>query len=513
MGQPFVIENRPGAGGSIGAAVVAKSVSDGYTLFLGNGSSHGVTPGLYARLPYDSVNDFSPVALIATAANVLVVGSDVPVASYADFARLAREQPGRMTIASAGNGSLSHLSVELLRSMARLDLLHVPYKGAAPGVADVAGGQVQAMIINIPSVMPLIKAGKLKALAATSAKRPTSLPEVPTLEESGVKGYETLAWFGLLAPANTPLEINTVSINDGITTGTEGMKTSLISRELIADSVELVARGHMLDALVVIAGCDKTIPAMAMALGRLNLPGLLLYSGSIASGACTQPNRLFGDRRLTIQELYEAIGAFNAGHINEQEFKDVEDHACPGAGACGGQFTANTMATACEMMGLSPLGLNGIPALDNGKSASAQACGQLVMNLLRGGVTPRALVNRRSFENAITGVMATGGSTNAVLHLLAMAREFEVALSIDDFDPISRRTPVLADMRPWGQFTAPELHAAGGMPVVGKRLLEAGLLHAQERTVTGRTLGEEIQLAAEPAGQQVIRPLANPLKA
>jgi tripartite-type tricarboxylate transporter receptor subunit TctC len=193
MGQPFVIENRPGAGGSIGAAVVAKSVSDGYTLFLGNGSSHGVTPGLYARLPYDTVNDFSPVALIATAANVLVVGSDVPVASYADFARLAREQPGRITIASAGNGSLSHLSVELLRSMARLDLLHVPYKGAAPGVADVAGGQVQAMIINIPSVMPLIKAGKLKALAATSAKRPTSLPEVPTLEESGVKGYETLA--------------------------------------------------------------------------------------------------------------------------------------------------------------------------------------------------------------------------------------------------------------------------------------------------------------------------------
>ena len=317
---------------------------------------------------------------------------------------------------------------------------------------------------------------------------------------------------GIRAAGGTPLEINTVSINDGITTGTEGMKTSLISRELIADSVELVARGHMLDALVVIAGCDKTIPAMAMALGRLNLPGLLLYSGSIASGACTQPNRLFGDRRLTIQELYEAIGAFNAGHINEQEFKDVEDHACPGAGACGGQFTANTMATACEMMGLSPLGLNGIPALDNHKNASAQACGQLVMNLLRGGVTPRALVNRRSFENAITGVMATGGSTNAVLHLLAMAREFEVALSIDDFDPISRRTPVLADMRPWGQFTAPELHAAGGMPVVGKRLLEAGLLHAQERTVTGRTLGEEIQLAAEPAGQQVIRPLANPLK-
>ena len=209
MGQQFVIENKPGAGGSIGAVVVAKAAPDGYTLFLGNGSSHGVTPGLYARLPYDTLNDFAPIALIATAANVLVVGSDVPVASYADFARLARDQPGRVTIASAGNGSLSYLSVELLRATARLDLLHVPYKGAAPGIADVAGGQVQAMIINIPSVMPLVKAGKLKALAATSAKRPASLPEVPTLAESGVAGYETLAWFGLLAPAKTPPEITT----------------------------------------------------------------------------------------------------------------------------------------------------------------------------------------------------------------------------------------------------------------------------------------------------------------
>ena len=209
MGQQFVIENKPGAGGSIGADSVAKAAADGYTLFLGNGSSHGVTPGLYARLPYDSINDFAPIALISTAANVLVVGGGVPVASYADFAKLAREQPGRVTIASAGNGSLSHLSVELLRSMARLDLLHVPYKGAAPGIADVAGGQVQAMIINIPSVMPLIKAGKLKALAATSAKRPASLPEVPTLAESGVAGYETLAWFGLLAPAKTAPDVTT----------------------------------------------------------------------------------------------------------------------------------------------------------------------------------------------------------------------------------------------------------------------------------------------------------------
>lgn len=317
---------------------------------------------------------------------------------------------------------------------------------------------------------------------------------------------------GIREAGGTPLEINTVAINDGITTGTEGMKTSLVSREVITDSVELVARGHMLDALVVIAGCDKTIPAMAMALGRLDLPGVLLYSGSIASGRCHEPNRMFGERRLTIQDLYEAIGAYNAGHIDAREFKDVEDHACPGAGACGGQFTANTMATASEMLGLSPMGLNGLPALDAGKAATARACGPMVMDLLRRGITPRQLVTRRSLENAITGVMATGGSTNAVLHLLAIAREFGLELAIDDFDPISRRTPVLADMRPWGRFTAPEMHEAGGMPVVGKRLLQAGLLHADERTVTGRTIGEEITRAQEPAGQQVIRPLDNPLK-
>ena len=207
LGQQFVIENKPGAGGSIGADTVAKAAPDGYTLFLGNGSSHGVTPGLYPRLPYDSVNDFAPVALISTAANLLVTNAGMPAATYADFARLAREQPGRVSIASAGNGSLSHLSVELLKSMARIDLLHVPYKGAAPGVADVAGGQVQAMIINIPTVMALVKAGKLKPLAVTSAKRAASLPEVPTLAESGLAGYETLAWFGLLAPAKTAPDI------------------------------------------------------------------------------------------------------------------------------------------------------------------------------------------------------------------------------------------------------------------------------------------------------------------
>ncbi|WP_418320843.1 dihydroxy-acid dehydratase [Piscinibacter sakaiensis] len=317
---------------------------------------------------------------------------------------------------------------------------------------------------------------------------------------------------GIREAGGTPLEVNTVAINDGITTGTEGMKTSLVSREVIADSVELVARGHMFDALVVIAGCDKTIPAMAMALGRLDIPGLLLYSGSIKSGACHAKEGLFAGRKLTIQDIYEAIGAFNAGRISETEFRDVEDHACPGAGACGGQFTANTMATACEMLGLSPMGLGGISAPDAAKAEAARQCGAMVMDLLRDGITPRSLVTRRSFENAITGVMATGGSTNAVLHLLAMAREFRVPLAIDDFDVISRRTPVLADLKPWGNYTAPELHEAGGMSVVGKRLLEAGLLHADELTVSGRTLRDEVTLAHEPDGQRVIRPLSDPLK-
>jgi dihydroxy-acid dehydratase len=317
---------------------------------------------------------------------------------------------------------------------------------------------------------------------------------------------------GIRAAGGTPLEINTVAINDGITTGTEGMKTSLVSRELIADSVELVARGHMLDGLVTISGCDKTIPAMAMALGRINIPGLSFYSGSILSGKCSKPSTLFGDRKLTIQELYEAIGAFNGGRIDAEELRDIEDHACPGAGACGGQFTANTMATASEMLGISPIGFNDIPALDATKGDVAFDCGGLVMALVNAGITPRSIVTRDSFENAIAGVIATGGSTNAVLHLLAIAREFGVPLSLDDFDRISRRTPVLADMRPWGRFTAPELFEAGGIPLVAKRLLEAGLLHADAQTVTTCSLGEEVSKVIEPTGQEVIRPLSNPIK-
>ena len=310
----------------------------------------------------------------------------------------------------------------------------------------------------------------------------------------------------------TPLEVNTIAINDGITTGTEGMKTSLISRELIADSVELVARGHMFDGIVTISGCDKTIPAMAMALGRLNIPGLMLYGGSIAAGRCEAAGGMFSGRDLTIQDIYEALGAFNAGRITAEELKDVEDHACPGAGACGGQFTANTMATACEMLGISAMGWNGIPAGEAAKLEAAAAAGRLAVELVNAGTTPRSLVTRRSFENAIAGVMATGGSTNAVLHLLAIAHDFDVQLSLDDFDRISRRTPVLADLRPWGTYTAPEMYAAGGMAVVGKRLAEAGLLHREERTVTGQSLGDAIDHAVEPPGQLVVRPLNRPLK-
>jgi dihydroxy-acid dehydratase len=317
---------------------------------------------------------------------------------------------------------------------------------------------------------------------------------------------------GIRAAGGTPIEVNTISITDGITMGTEGMKGSLISREVVADSVELVARSHMFDGIVTISGCDKTIPAMTMVLGRLDIPSLMLYCGSIMFGRCAGTEGPFAGRNLTIQDVFEALGAYNAGKIPLEQFKDVEDHACPGAGACGGQFTANTMATAYEMLGMSPMGWNDIPAVDPRKEEVAFESGKLVMELLRKGISPRSLVTRKSFENAIMGVMATGGSTNAVLHLLATARDFGVKLAIDDFDRISRKTPVLADLKPWGTYTAPEMYDAGGMAVVGKRLLEAGLLHASEKTVTGRTIGEEVKAAAEPAGQPVIKPLAKALK-
>ncbi len=317
---------------------------------------------------------------------------------------------------------------------------------------------------------------------------------------------------GIRAAGGTPIEVNTISITDGITMGTEGMKGSLISREVVADSVELVARSHMFDGIVTISGCDKTIPAMTMVLGRLNIPGLMLYCGSIMFGRCTGTSGPFANRNLTIQDVFEAIGAYNSGKISAAELLDVEDHACPGAGACGGQFTANTMATAYEMLGMSPMGWNGIPAIDPRKEEAAFECGKRVMELVNAGITPRSLVTRKSFENAIAGVIATGGSTNAVLHLPATAKDFGLKLSIDEFDRISRKTPVLADLKPWGNYTAPEMFEAGGMPVVAKRLLEAGLLHANEKTVTGRTIGEEAQAASEPPGQQVIKPLKQAIK-
>jgi dihydroxy-acid dehydratase len=309
---------------------------------------------------------------------------------------------------------------------------------------------------------------------------------------------------GIRAAGGTPIEFNTISITDGIAMGTEGMKASLVSRDWIADSVELVVRGHLLDALVGISGCDKTIPGMVLAMARLNLPSVMLYSGSILYGE-------YKGRRLTVQDVFEAIGAHNAGKIDAAELKAIECAACPGEGACGGQFTANTMSTAFEMLGISPMGFNGVPAADAHKEEVAFQTGRLVMDLLREGLLPRHIITRRALQNAIAGVMATGGSTNAVLHLLAVAREAGVRLDIDEFDRISRRTPLLADMKPWGNYTAPEMYEAGGMAVVAKRLLDAGLLNQKEMTVTGRTIGDEALAAREATGQKVIRPLSRPL--
>jgi dihydroxy-acid dehydratase len=310
---------------------------------------------------------------------------------------------------------------------------------------------------------------------------------------------------GIRAAGGTPIEFNTISVTDGIAMGTEGMKASLISREAIADSFELVIRGHLLDGFVGISGCDKTIPAVVMAMARLDLPSVMLYGGSIQYGE-------YKGRRVTVQEVFEAIGAHNAGKIDAAELKAIECAACPGEGACGGQFTANTMATAFSMLGVSPMGFNDVPAPDPRKADVAFETGTLVMDVLRKGLRPRRIITRRSLHNAIAGVMATGGSTNAVLHLLAVAREAGVKLTIDEFDRISRRTPLLADMKPWGSYTAPEMYEAGGMGVVARRLLEAGLLNEAELTVTGRTIGQEARAAREAPGQKVIRPLSNPLK-
>ncbi len=310
---------------------------------------------------------------------------------------------------------------------------------------------------------------------------------------------------GIRAAGGTPIEYNTIAVSDGISMGTEGMKASLISREVIADSIELVARGHLFDAVVALSGCDKTIPGTVMALARLNRPSLMLYGGSIMPGQ-------FQGHNVTIQDVFEAVGKHGAGKMTEAELKDLEDHACPGPGACGGQFTANTMAIAFEFLGISPMGMNGVPAMDPHKDDVAFTCGQMVMELLKKDLRPRQIITRKAIENAIAAVATTGGSTNAVLHLLAVAREAGIRLTIDDFDKINRKVPLLADLKPGGRFMAADLYAAGGTTLVAKRLLDAGILHADQPTVTGRTIGEEAARATETPGQQVLRPLSNPIK-
>jgi len=310
---------------------------------------------------------------------------------------------------------------------------------------------------------------------------------------------------GIRAAGGTPIEYNTIAVSDGISMGTEGMKASLISREVIADSIELVARGHLFDGVVALSGCDKTIPGTVMALARLNLPSVMLYGGSIMPGH-------FQGHDVTIQDVFEAVGKHASGKMTNAELKDLEDHACPGPGACGGQFTANTMAIAFEFLGISPMGRNGVPAMDQRKDDVAFDCGKMVLDLLKRDLRPRHIITKKSLENAIAAVATTGGSTNAVLHLLAIAREAGISLSIDDFDRINRKVPLLADLKPGGRFVASDLYAAGGTTLVAKRLIDAGLLHERQPTVTGRTIGEEAQGAKETSGQQVLRPLSNPIK-
>ncbi len=310
---------------------------------------------------------------------------------------------------------------------------------------------------------------------------------------------------GIRAAGGTPIEFNTVAVSDGVSMGTEGMKASLISREVIADSIELVTRGHLFDAVVALSGCDKTIPGTVMALARLDLPSLMLYGGSIMPGR-------FQGRDVTIQDVFEGVGAHAARKMTDAELLDLESHACPGPGACGGQFTANTMATAFEVLGISPIGTASVPAMDDRKDDAAFRAGEMVMELLKKGLTARQVITRPALENAVAAVAATGGSTNGVLHLLGVAREAEVELRIDDFDRISSRTPLIADLKPGGRFVANDLYHAGGVPLVARRLLDAGRLDGDCMTVTGRTLGEEVRDVEETPGQEVVRPVSAPLK-
>ena len=310
---------------------------------------------------------------------------------------------------------------------------------------------------------------------------------------------------GIRAAGGTPIEFNTIVVSDGVSMGTEGMRASLVSREVVADSIELVCRGQLFDAVVCVVGCDKTIPAAAMALARLDLPGIVLYGGTIAAGS-------YRGKDVTIQDVFEAIGANAAGKISDADLEELENVACPGAGACGGQYTANTMSTVMEMIGLSPMGFNSVPALDPNKDEMAFRCGEMIMDVLKRGVKARDILTRHAFENAIASVAASGGSTNSVLHLLAISREAGLPLAIDDFQKVSERTPLLCDLKPFGKYVAADMHRAGGIRLLANRLLKAKKLHENAMTVTGKTIGEEAAFAIETPDQEVIAPLDKPLK-
>ena len=310
---------------------------------------------------------------------------------------------------------------------------------------------------------------------------------------------------GIREAGGTPIEFNTIVVSDGISMGTEGMKASLISREVVADSIELVVRGHLFDGVIALSGCDKTIPGCVMALARLNLPSIMLYGGSIMPGE-------FHGKPVSIQDVFEAVGSHAKGKMTTEELIELERRACPGAGACGGQFTANTMSIAFEFLGISPMGFNGVPALDPRKHQVAKECGNILINLLKNDLRPRDIITRPALENAIAAIATTGGSTNGVLHLLALAHEMSLPLNIDDFDTINRQVPLLADLKPGGKFMAADLYQAGGTPLVAKWLLESGHLHGDQITVTGRTLAEEAATAKETSGQTVLFPPSHPIK-
>ena len=311
---------------------------------------------------------------------------------------------------------------------------------------------------------------------------------------------------GVRDAGGTPMEFNTIAVSDGVSMGTSGMRASLISREVIADSIELVARGHLFDGLVMLVACDKTNPAAAMAVGRLDIPAIVSYTGSIAPGVYRQ-------REVSVGDVYEGIGAHAAGKLTDADLHELESVACPGAGACGGQFTANTMSTILDFLGLSPFGTNGIPAMHRAKEEAAYEIGRLAVDVVRRNVTPRSFVTMESFENAVASVAATGGSTNAVLHLVAIARDFGIEFTIDDFERISARTPIVADMKPWGRWHANDMYAAAGVALVARELQKAGLLHESASTIDGKTLGEHADAAVETEGQSVVVPIEAPLKA